>query len=203
MAGIVTSPLLQLERWFSSDSQFHHLYPVSVQQLAQKHWTPLNIAQKASRFLAADDNVRILDIGSGAGKFCLAAAFFKPHAFYYGVEQRKSLVAHAEVAREILKIRNVSFIHGNFTQLDFKCYDHFYFYNSFYENLAFADKIDDSFGQSVELYNYYTRFLYKQLEQTPAGTKLVTFNSLGAEVPPGFRLAEEEATTLLRFWVKE
>src|SRR6185295_16593683 len=98
MYEIVASPERDLKKWFSSDSQFHHLYPVSIQQLAQKHWTPLHIARKASRFLVTEDNVRILDIGSGAGKFCLSAAFYKPRAFYYGIEQRKSLVMHAEVA---------------------------------------------------------------------------------------------------------
>jgi hypothetical protein len=144
-----------------------------------------------------------LDIGSGAGKFCLGAAFYKPNAHFYGIEQRKNLVAHAEVARQILKFRNVSFIHGNFTRLDFKNYDHFYFYNSFYENLAFADKIDHSIPQSVALYNYYTRHLYQQLEPASAGTKLVTFNSLGSEVPAGFKLVNEEKNLLLRFWIKE
>ena len=39
--------------------------------------------------------------------------------------------------------------HGNFTQLDFKNFDHFYFYNAFYENLAGTDKIDDSIDYSV------------------------------------------------------
>jgi SAM-dependent methyltransferase len=202
-SGITASSLLQIETWFSSDAQFHHLYPVAIQQLAQKHWTPLIIAQKASGFLAAEDNARILDIGSGAGKFCLAAAFFKPNAHYYGIEQRKTLIAHAELARKILKFRNVSFIHGNFTGLDFRSYDHFYFYNSFYENLAFTDKIDHSITQSVEMYNYYTRHLYQQLQPARAGTKLVTFNSLGSEVPPGFKLVKEETDILLRFWIKE
>ena len=203
MAEMVTPSPLDQEKWFRSDSQFHHLYPLSIQQLAKKHWTPLAIAEKASRFLVTENDVRILDIGSGAGKFCLSAAFYKPRAVYYGVEQRKNLIAHAEVARNILKMRNVSFIHGNFTQLDFKMFDHFYFYNSFYENLAFSDKIDNSINHSVELYNYYSRFLLKQLDQTAAGTKLVTFSSLGDEVPRSFRLIEAETESLLRFWIKE
>ena len=124
------------EKWFASDEQFNQLYPLSIQALARRHWTPLSVARKAAGFLAAENNVRILDIGSGVGKFCLAAAYYKPKAFYYGIEQRKSLVSHAEKAREILHLQNVSFVDGNFTQLDFRKYDHFYFYNAFYENLA-------------------------------------------------------------------
>jgi SAM-dependent methyltransferase len=192
-----------LKKWFSSDELFHLLYPFAIRELAQKHWTPLTIARKAAEFLAADNNVRVLDIGSGAGKFCLGASFYKPGSFYYGIEQRKNLVDHAEVARKILNLPNVSFLHGNFTALDFKSYDHFYFYNSFYENLAFTDKIDQSIAYSVERYNYYTGFLKKLLEQTRSGTKLVTFNSLGNEVPAGFKLLDAEPDTLLRFWIKK
>jgi len=86
-------PLLEkrinTESWFSSDAHFNHLYPSSIRLLAQRHWTPLVVARKAANFLAAESNVKILDIGSGVGKFCLAAAHYKPKAFYYGIEQRK------------------------------------------------------------------------------------------------------------------
>ncbi|MBK5271053.1 MAG: class I SAM-dependent methyltransferase, partial [Bacteroidia bacterium] len=164
-------PLLEkriyAEKWFSSDEQFNQLYPLSIQALARRHWTPLSVARNAANFLAAENNVRILDIGSGVGKFCLGAAYYKPQAFYYGVEQRKGLIGHAEIAREILHIENVSFFNGNFTLLDFRNYDHFYFYNAFYENLAGTDKIDESIDYTGELYNYYNRYLFKQLEQKP------------------------------------
>lgn len=199
-------PLLEkriyAEKWFSSDEQFNQLYPLQMQVLARYHWTPLGVARKTTGFLAAENDVRILDIGSGVGKFCLAAAYYNPKAFYYGVEQRKSLVYNAEIARQILHLEKVSFIHGNFTQLDFRNYDHFYFYNAFYENLASADKIDDSIDYSGELYNYYNRYLYKQLEQKPAGTRLATFHSLEDEIPKSYRLVGSEFDNLLKFWIK-
>ena len=88
------------EKWFSSDEQFDDLYPVSVKSLTSEHWSPLKVARKVADFLAVDNSVRILDIGSGVGKFCLAAAYFKPKAFFYGVEQRKGLVSYAETARK-------------------------------------------------------------------------------------------------------
>jgi len=190
------------EKWFSSDDQFDKLYPLPVQSLTSLHWTPLNIARKAAHYLAADYNVRILDIGSGVGKFCLAAAYYKPKAFYYGVEQRKSLVRYAEIANDVLLFQNVSFFNGNFTVLDFRNYDHFYFYNSFYENLIGADKIDNSILYSAELYNYYNRYLYKQLERKPIGTKIATFHSLEDEIPPCYRSEASEFDNLLKFWIK-
>jgi len=194
---------LQIDRWFSSDNLFHHLYPAHIQELAGRHWTPLNVARKAANFLAAERGVRILDIGSGVGKFCLSAAYYKPAAFYYGVEQRKDLVCHAEAALEMLRFENVFFTHGNFTQLELKHYDHFYFYNSFYENLASTDKIDNSIDYSGELYNYYNRYLYKQLEQMPSGTRLATFHSLEDEVPLNYHIVGTDIDKLLKFWIKE
>jgi SAM-dependent methyltransferase len=192
-----------VQQWFRSDEKFNQLYPIPVQMLARRHWTPLTVARKAADFLAAQNNVKILDIGSGAGKFCLAAAWNKPNAFFFGIEQRKNMLIHAEAAREVLGLQNVSFLHGNFTQLELCNYDHFYFYNSFYENLAGTDKIDDQIDYSGELYNYYNRYLFKQLDKTRAGTRLVTFHSLEDEVPPSFHVADTDMNGLLKCWVKE
>ena len=190
------------ESWFNSDIHFNKIYPATIQQLASKHWTPLTIARKAANFLAAENNVRILDIGSGVGKFCLGAAHHKPKARYFGVEQRRPLVDLADAAKDRLLLENVSFIHGNFTQLDFKKFDHFYFYNSFYENLAETSKIDDTIQYSGELFNYYNYYLYQQLSNKPAGTRLATFHSLEDEVPKSYHVVGSEMDNLLKFWIK-
>ncbi len=95
-----------------------------------------------------------------------------------GVEQRKQLIELAENAKEIAETDNVSFIHGNITQLDLDQYDHFYFYNSFYENLVDDDlHIDESIDHSVDLYEKYTDHLYRVLEQRPVGTRLTTYHN--------------------------
>jgi SAM-dependent methyltransferase len=198
-------PLLEkkpIESWFNSDEQFNNLYPLSIKQLAARHWTPIIVARKAAAFLAVGNNKRILDVGSGVGKFCLAGAHYYPKAFYYGVEQRENLIQHAETAKETLGFNNVSFIHGNFTQLDFKNYDSFYFYNSFYENLVGNEKIDDSIDYSDELFNYYNRYLYTQLAQKPAGTRLTTFHSLEDEVPSSYHIVGTEMDNHLKYWLK-
>lgn len=185
-----------------TDAEFNALYPLPIQALAKYHWTPLHIALKAAEFLAGEGDVRILDIGSGVGKFCLAAALHKTKALYFGVEQRKSLIAFAEAAKKSLQLENVVFIHGNFTQLDFNKYDHFYFYNAFYENLDGTDKIDDSIDYSGELYNYYNQYLFKQLQRKPKGTRLCTLCSLENEIPPDFHVVKTEMNDLLKFWIK-
>ncbi len=190
------------KNWFTSDSRFDQLYPPSIQLLARQHWTPLIVAKKAAGFLASQSYSMILDIGSGVGKFCLAAAYQKPKMFFTGVEQRLNLVNHAEKAKAILGLQNVAFINANFTQLDFRNYDHFYFYNPFYENLRGTDKIDDSIEYSSQLFQYYNRYLYKQLEERPAGTKVATFHSLEDEMPAAYILAGVEAGGFLKFWIK-
>lgn len=190
------------DKWFNTDEQFNLLYPGSMQALAQSHFTPLNVARKAARFLAADKGVRILDIGSGVGKFCLGAAHYMPNAFYTGVEQREKLVDYAEDAKYNLGIENIDFIHGNFTDLDFNNYDHFYFFNSFYENFAFTDKIDNNIDCSGEMYNFYTSYLLEQLKKKPAGTKLATYHSLEDEVPEGYLVVGSDMDNYLKFWIK-
>lgn len=156
----------------------------------------------ASEFLVTGEGARILDIGSGVGKFCLSASYFKPHAFFDGVEQRNSLVGQAETVRNILGLYNVSFIHANFTQINFRKYDHFYFYNSFFENLDGTDKIDNSIEYSPALYNYYSNYLYKELEQMPTGTRIVTYCSWQDEIPPCYSVVQSELDGLLKFHVK-
>lgn len=186
-----------------TDEELNQLYPSSIQALAKRHWTPLWVAEKAASFLSAGNHSsRILDIGSGVGKFCLAAAYFTPDTFYYGVEQRKDLVAYAKAAAKTLQLTNVSFMTANFTQLNFRDFDHFYFYNSFYENLSGTEKIDQQIDYSEELYNYYNRYLYRQLEQRPPGTKLVTYHSLEDEIPEGYRQAITTTDHFLKYWIK-
>jgi len=193
-----------MDHWFSSDVQLHQLYPREMQILAARHWTPLRVAHQATQFLVPHEgeNVKILDIGSGVGKFCLVGAYYRPQASFFGVEQRKHLVGHAKDARAMLCLKNVHFFAMNVTELDFRQFDHFYFYNSFYENLLDTCKIDDTIICSPHLYNYYNRVLYKKLEAMPAGTRVVTFHCVGVKIPPGYLLMEEHEGTLLQCWLK-
>lgn len=193
---------LPVETWFSSDAKLHSLYPEPMRPLARMHWTPLYIIQKVVSFLTPNDHVKVLDIGSGIGKFCLAGAYYKPTASFFGVEQRKNLIACAETAQKKLGFHNVHFIHGNFTQLNLNEYDHFYFYNAFFENLDGTEKIDNEIIYSNELYNYYSIYLYNQLEKLPVGTRIATYCSWSDEIPPCYQLAESHFNNLLKFWIK-
>jgi SAM-dependent methyltransferase len=187
---------------FSDDETFDKIYPRRIQAKAARHWTPLKVARCAAEFLVPSDGMHVLDIGSGVGKFCLAAAQHRPNGLFYGVEQRKDLVDYANICGSKLNLYNVFFIHGNFTQLDFRQFDHFYFYNSFYENINGMEKIDNTIEHSPALYNYYNRYLYKQLEEKPNGTRIATFHSLEEEIPSCYYVVKSKFDGLLKFWVK-
>ena len=191
-----------MKNWFVSDKIFNSLYPKPIQEVAEKHWTPLDVAKKAADFLTLSPDVKVLDIGSGSGKFCLTAAHYHPTTLFYGIEQRDNLVELSTELAQKLQLGNVSFIRDNITNIDFKNFDHFYFYNSFYENVAGTQKIDLSIKYSDELYNYYNRYLYKQLNKKPAGTKLVTYHSFGIETPSGYEIVRTDYNEFLKFLVK-
>ena len=187
---------------FSNDTAFDWMYPEHFQLLSLKHWTPLAVARKAAAFLA-EPGARVLDIGSGIGKFCLAAGYEFPETYFYGVEQRHELVYHAEDAKGYTGLPNVNFIYANITQLNFKEFDHFYFYNSFYENIDRENAIDDTLEVSYSLYEYYSTYLYNVLRNKPTGTRIVTYQSVGEIIPGGYRLESQSLNTLLRLWIKE
>jgi len=188
--------------WFDSNEVFDNLFPDFNSSLMKRHWTPLEVAKKAAQFLAAEKNVRILDIGSGVGKFCLAAANYMPLAFYTGIEQRGNLVEQAIQAKKILGLKNVDLLHGNFSTINFKNYDHFYFFNSFYENFSFSENMDNQFEYSKELYEQYTYLLKEKLDSKPSGTRLATFHSTEEEIPRDYLVVGTEMKNTLKFWVK-
>jgi len=186
---------------FKNDAQFDHIFPEHFQLLSPKHWTPLSVAREAANFLA-EPSARVLDIGSGIGKFCLAAGYYFPETFFYGVEQRHELICLAEEAKAYTTLHNVNFVFGNITQIDFKEFDHFYFYNSFYENVDQENQIDGTIELSESLYTYYNQYLYNALNQKPEGTRVVTFHSLAQEIPPSYKLVRASKDALLKKWIK-
>jgi len=188
--------------FFRNDAEFDWLYPEHLQLMSQKQWTPIAVARKAAEYLAVK-HAKILDVGSGIGKFCLTAAHCYPDSFYFGVEQRHELVHYAKIAKKYLGIDNADFIHANITQVDFHEFDHFYFYNSFFENIDRENAIDDSIETSNSLFDYYSQYLMSVLKEKPQGTRVVTYQSLGEVIPSGYKLIDFSYDSLLRLWIKE
>ncbi|MEE1896957.1 methyltransferase domain-containing protein [Flavobacterium rakeshii] len=184
------------------DDEFDRLYPMGIRQLSSRHWTPVEVAILAARYLAHQPGVKVLDIGSGCGKFCHIAAALTTSSIY-GVEQRDSLVKIAQNVAEKHSLKNISFIRSNITTVNFKEYDSFYFFNPFIENINRSAIIDNSIHLERELFFQYSEYVKNQLSMMAEGTRIVTYWSLLNEIPAGFNLEFSLFNGQLNFWKKD
>jgi SAM-dependent methyltransferase len=184
-----------------SDKEFDAVYPLKIRKLSSRHWTPVEMAKRAADFLVNDAETRVLDIGSGVGKFCLAAAAYSQGNFT-GVEQRENLVRLSQKIAKRFHLERVNFIHANIKNINFKDYDSFYFFNSFEENLDLTDKIDEDSHIDVALYESYCHYLYGQFEATPSGSKVVTYCTSSNIIPESYNLVKTGTKGKLKFWQK-
>lgn len=184
------------------DQLFNTIYPLRIKRHSIRHWTPVEVAKLAADYLVDRPGKKILDIGSGAGKFCLVGAASTKGRFY-GVEQREGLVKLSQKLARIHDMDNVDFIHSNITQISFADYDAFYFYNPFYENIDSSLSIDNKIATDEKLYFIYSEYVEDQLKKTPVGTRLVTYWSTFIEIPEGFDLEFTAYNGKLNFWIKK
>ena len=194
--------LSDIPSYFLTDAAFDNLYPVYIKRLSLLHFTPLNVAATAAQFLAPNASSRVLDIGAGAGKFCIAGSYFSPGHFA-GIEQRKNFVQCGNKLIRQLGLANAELVHGNFTSLDLSAYSGIYFYNSFHENIVLDDSLDEKIERSGELYDKYTAHLLRQLKAMPIGARLATYWLSITEIPGCYKLYESHYNNLLKLWIKE
>lgn len=183
------------------DEKFDLIYPPRIRRLSSIFWTPVRVAAEAAKMLVKIPGTRVLDIGSGPGKFCLVAASLTDGRFT-GVEQRDNLVTVAKAVAAQLGIPEVHFLHVNVTAVDFADYDAFYIFNPFEENMDHGRKIDSVVPLSPTLFKRYTSYVATQLGNRPLGTRVVTYAGYANDVPSCY---DCEATLFqddLKLWVK-
>lgn len=184
-----------------ADREFDRIYPKELRKYSKDHFTPVSIARQASEFLAADGSVRVLDVGSGAGKFCSIGAACTP-AHFTGVEQRKGLHQIARKLAEQYRLERLEFYHGNILEFSFSDFDAVYFYNSFQENISPMDKMNDEVELDRKFYKLYCDYLRDQLGGMPTGTRLVTYHGFLDGIPGSYRLKAISPDRHLRMWTK-
>jgi SAM-dependent methyltransferase len=184
-----------------TDFQFDQIYPTEIRALSKTHWTPVEVAIRAAELLVRDSATRVLDVGSGSGKFCLVGALSSPGQFT-GVEQRDHLVGVARQAAQELKLASVEFVENNMTELDWANYDAFYLFNPFYENIMKVIRIDEAVSLNLDKYNRYIEAVRTKLRLRPPGTQVATYHGFGGEMPPGYGCIVREAigSSFIEVW---
>lgn len=180
------------------DVEFDKIYPPAVRDISKRFWTPVEIAIKASRFLVRNHATKVLDIGSGIGKFCFVGSSVTNGKFI-GIEQRDDYIKIAKGTSKVYNIQNVRFIQANIKEINFSKYNSFYFFNPFYENLIRSE------GKlyKPELYYEYSDYVKKQLEQLSLGTRVVTYHGSNEEIPLTYDMVSSDCNGYLKFWIKK
>jgi SAM-dependent methyltransferase len=185
-----------------SDEEFDLIYPKEIQSLSERHWTPVSIIKIVTDFLCLGQGLKVLDIGSGVGKFCLVGASLKPKCEFYGVEFRKSFVTLSNRLKDTYRIKNVHFLNKDILEMNFNDFDSIYFYNSFQERIDDTASIDNYSEISYELYKEYTKYLFFQFQNMPMGTRLATYHTADFYIPEGYKLVEKSFDNKLKLYIK-
>ena len=185
-----------------SDSEFDKIYPIRFQKISKVHWTPVEVIKTAINWLEVNNAKKILDIGSGVGKFCITGSILSKIAFV-GVEKRKNLFLQSKKTASFFKRKNVSFINDNITNINFQEFDAFYYFNPFCEQIAYSGWIDQKLDFSEEKYKCYENYVIEQLSTMPIGTKVITYCSDDLVLPGSYSLRNIMFNGQLLLWIKQ
>jgi len=169
------------------------------------HWTPLVVALRTAEWLNQLEVETVVDVGSGAGKFCVATAL-ATRCKFIGVEQRPRLVHAARALAETFGVSDrVQFIEGTLDDGAVPGADAYYLFNPFGENLfGPEDHIDEDVELGNERYERDIAAMESFLKQQPVGTYLIKYNGFGGRVPPTYDAVRSalDLPNLLRVWRK-
>jgi hypothetical protein len=185
-----------------TDLNFDKIYPKKYQEHSARHFTPVKIAISAAKYLADKPTNKILDIGSGVGKFCCVGSTVSD-AQFYGVEKRKALTNLSNKIKRNYKLVNTHFLNDDFTKLDFSQFNGIYFFNSFHESFDSSCVIDETSKVSLTSYKKYHDDLSLKLNECHSGTRLVTFHTFKNKIPASFQFIKMNKTGLLKFYIKK
>ncbi len=168
-------------------------------------WTPLVVAARAAAWFTELGVASVVDIGSGAGKFCVAAALGTDCQFT-GLEHRARLVAAAgRLARQFHVDDRVRFIECLLEIGGVPAADAYYLYNPFGENRFGPEgHLDDEVELGEDRYLRDIAAVEDLLRGARVGTYVVTYNGFGGQVPEGYAQIRVDRTlpNMLRMWQK-
>jgi SAM-dependent methyltransferase len=186
------------------DAVFDLVYPDDVRRVSSRFWTPVDVAATAARWLKALGARSVLDVGSGAGKFCIVANLAAGRNVS-GIEQRVHLVETARAAAAAYGA-TAQYLHGTIETIDPGPYDAFYLFNPFGENLYRpADQFDTEPELSALRYLNDLSVMEHWLDSAPLDTCFVTYHGFGGRIPGNYALLRSQAkgSDQLRLWRKQ
>ena len=188
-----------------NDQSFDRFLPEPLRLVSPEYWTPLTVVKRAADWLEAVGIRTVVDIGSGAGKFCAAGALFGRCRFI-GLEQYSSLVRSAVALVDLFDLSDrVSFVAGDLRAVTAPVGDAYYFFNPFgeywlgadYPTEADADVMGTRWADDIAAAE-------DLLRSVPAGTWILTYNGFGGRMPAGYELVRVDwkLAGVLRLWRK-
>lgn len=186
------------------DAEFDDAYPPGIRAVSSCFWTPVRVAVRAAELLVTNPTSRVLDVGSGVGKFCIVGAA-ATGATFTGVEHRARFVSVARRVADAFGVTSARFQCATFDALDMNDFDGIYLFNPFEENLwGPIERLDETVPLSRERFARDTVRAERMLAGVRVGTRVVTYHGFGSVMPPGFRLTlrERQRAGNLELWVK-
>jgi SAM-dependent methyltransferase len=185
-----------------SDDDWDHGYPWEYAQLSKVHWSPVAVARRAAQLLSRGSGSRILDIGSGVGKFCVVATLTAPGIFI-GVERRVDFVDLARRSAVQARAWNARFMLATVDDVDWYRFDGFYLYNPFAE-VGWPNQLSGTNQAANAEHRRLVTLTEQRLLLAPRGSRVVTYHGFGGEIPRCFRLIvhEPSGTDFIECWEK-
>jgi SAM-dependent methyltransferase len=180
------------------------LFPIAARRRSSTFWTPVEVARRAIELLVVTGGTRVLDVGSGVGKFCIVGSALTG-AMFLGIEQRARLVDIANEAASRARATSACFVHGDFSNVDIAAFDAIYLFNPFEENAWPRDEwLDDTVTMSLRKAHTDVVRMEQMLERARTGTRVVTYHGFGGDMPPAWvrLLRERSHTGDLELWIK-
>jgi SAM-dependent methyltransferase len=187
------------------DAAFDHFLSDPIRGLSAQHWTPLAVAARAAQWFDECNIRTVVDIGSGVGKFCVAAAL-SGYCHFTGLEHREELVACARRLAQRFGVESrTHFIHGALGDARLPTADAYYLFNPFEENVSDAtERIDESVELSSERRARDLQATHALLSRAAAGTYVLLYNGFGGALPTSYRRVrlDRELPNPLCLWRK-
>lgn len=176
------------------DVVFDRFLPFEYRLASRHYWSPLRVVARAAQWLDDLDIRSVVDIGSGVGKFCIAAAL-ATRAGFVGIEHRAELIGVARGVVRMLELEpRVRFVLGAFDEVTVPAAQCYYFFNPFGESLfRREDQLDDEVEVSQARSLRDIEMAERLLRAAPVDTYVITYNGFGGPLPEDYELLQSDA----------